>query len=118
VVSCVLDPARLFDTYTRLPFKEEVARLKAYASALKKEPGAMGYIIVYASPKDNSGAAHAHARLLKNYLIKEFDIDDSRMITVDGGRRESMAVELFLVPTGIRPPAPTPTLPTEGAKDN
>lgn len=115
VTSCVLDVARLFDTYTKLPFDEEAARLKNFAYALKKEPGAQGYIIVYAAPKENAGAAHSSAGLLKNHLIKEYDIDERRLVTVDGGHRESMAVELYIVPTGITPPTPAPTLPPEGS---
>lgn len=37
-------------------------------------------------------------------------IDRSRIKIVDGGFREEMMVEIYLVPAGVESPKPTPTL--------
>jgi hypothetical protein len=113
VVSCNLSPARLFDTFTNLSFNKEAARLKNFASQLRNEPGAVGYIIVYAGRKDNAGAAQSHAYRLKNWLVKEYGFEDGLITTVDGGYREAPAVELFVVPTGSMPPTASPTINPE-----
>lgn len=118
VISCRLEPARLFDSYTKLPFNKETARLKMFASALLNEPGAQGYIIVYAGRKDNAGSATSHAERLRNYLVKEYDMENGRIVIVDGGYREIMAVELFIAPTGSTPPTATPTINPDGTQDN
>ena len=115
--SCGLRPARLVDTFTNLPFTKEAERLETFAKELLKEPGAQGYILVYAGRKENSGVTEAHAYRLKSRLIKEYDFEDGRITTVDGGYRESRTVELFIVPMGSVPPTATPTIKPE-EKDN
>lgn len=93
-------PHRLFDSYGRLSFSDEMGRLDRLAVQLQNEPGAQGYIIVY-----GARAARRAARA-KKFLVQSWDIEDGRIVTLLGDEREQAAVELYLVPAGSTPPAP------------
>ncbi len=103
--------SRWFDQYGNLRFRDEKARLSNFAIQLRNEPGAQGYIIVYAGRDDNAGTAQARAGQAKSYLIKEQELESGRIVTVDGGVREKFEVELWVVPAGAIPPTPRPTVP-------
>jgi hypothetical protein len=107
---CDLRTARRVDTFANLSFNKEVERLKNFASELRKEPDAVVYLIAYAGRNDNAGAAESHAYRLKSRLVKDYGLDDARIVTIDGGYRETRAVELFIVPAGSMPPTATPTI--------
>jgi hypothetical protein len=49
----------------------------------------------------------------KDYLVNTRGIDAGRIMTVDGGCRADVAVELWVVPTGATPPSAN----TAGAVD-
>ena len=98
------------DEYGNIRFNDEKARLDNYAIALQNEPGAQGYIICYGGRRGRQGEAQARCDRAKNYLVNERQIDASRIVTVDGGYREELTVELWLVPTGATPPTASPTV--------
>jgi hypothetical protein len=95
-------PAVKFDEYGNIKFNDEKARLDNYAIQLQNQPGAQGYILAYGSC---AGEAEARANRAKDYLVNTRGIDASRLMTVDGGCRSDLAVELWVVPTGATPPA-------------
>jgi len=95
-------PATKFDEYGNIRFNDEKARLDNYAIQLQNQPGAQGYIIVYGSC---AGEAQARADRAKNYLVNTRGIDAGRIVTIDGGCRSDLTVELWVVPTGATPPA-------------
>lgn len=99
-----------FDEYGNIRFNDEKARLDNYAIALQNDPGAQGYIIAYGGRRGTAGEAQARADRAKNYLVNTRGIDAGRLVTVDGGYREDLTVELWIVPTGATPPTASPTV--------
>jgi hypothetical protein len=95
-------PATKFDEYGNIRFNDEKARLDNYAIQLQNQPGAQGYIIAYGSC---AGEAQARADRAKDYLVNTRGIDAGRIVTVDGGCRSDLSVELWIVPTGATAPA-------------
>lgn len=102
--------ARLFDQYGNIAFNDEKARLDNFAIQLQNEPGSQGYIIAYAGRRARTGEAQARADRAKDYLVNTRGIDPGRIVTVDGGYREDLTVELWIVPQGATPPTASPTL--------
>lgn len=106
--SIIIDPAprgRMFDEYGSLVSRKEKACLSAFAAELENNPGAQGYVIAYAGRQRRNGTQR-HLQRVKDYLTKERAIDYGRIVTIDGGRRQQAAVELWVVPTGADPPKP------------
>ena len=91
-----------FDEYGDIRFNDEKARLDNYAIQLQNAPGSSGYIIAYGNC---AGAAQARADRAKDYLVNTRGIDAGRLVTVDGGCRSDLTVELWLVPQGATAPA-------------
>ena len=99
-----------FDKYSDLSFEDEKARLDNFAIYLQKdEPTFKGYIIVYAAQKTRSGKAAARAKGAKDYLVKVRGINAARIVTIDGGYRDKLEVELYALPSSMSPPAPNPS---------
>jgi hypothetical protein len=105
-VRTTIQPPRKFDEYGDIRFNDEKARLDNYAIQLQNEPGAQGYIIAYGNCE---GAAQRRADRAKDYLVNTRGIDAGRIVTIDGGCRSELMVELWIVPTGATPPTATAT---------
>ena len=99
-----------FDEYGDISSAEEKKRLEQFVIRLRDMPDMIGYIIAYAGRQTCAGEAKTRAERAKKYLLKKRSIDAKRIITIDGGYREQLTVELFLVPTGVRPPLPMSTI--------
>lgn len=56
------------------------------------------------------GEAEARVSFWKPYLMKTRDVEGSRIEVVNGGYRVKPVVEIWIVPAGVKPPRPTPTL--------
>jgi hypothetical protein len=101
-----------FDDYGDIRFNDEKARLDNYAIQLQNQPGAQGYIIGYGTCSGDGLCSHtscivAQKRIerAKDYLVNTRGIDAGRIMTVDGGCRADVAVELWVVPTGATAPS-------------
>ena len=109
---CPVQPAggdaRKFDEYSNLPFSDEKARLDNFAIHLRKEPQFKGYITVYAGPRARPGEAQTRAKRAKDYLVKAHGIEVARIVTIDGGNRDRLEVELYALPSSLSPPTPKP----------
>jgi len=103
-------PPRKFDEYGTLSLKERNEHLDNYAIQLQNEPPAMAYIIVYGGRKSRPGASTSLLNMSKDYLVNTRGIEASRIITVDGGYREALTTELWIVPQGATPPQAHPTV--------
>jgi hypothetical protein len=101
---------RKFDEYGNIRFNDEKARLDNFAIALQNEPGAQGHIIAYGGRRGRAGEAQARADRARDYLVNTRGIDPGRIVTVDGGFRENLTVELWIVPTGAPAPTASPTV--------
>lgn len=115
--------ARKFDEFKDVGCEDEKARLDNFANELQNTPEAQGYIVFYGGKgrqhpaRPNSrlalprrGESEARAARLKPYLHESRGIDSNRMMVVNGGYRDRWAAELWIVPKGANPPAPTPTV--------
>jgi hypothetical protein len=91
-----------FDEYGNIRFNDEKARLDNYAIQLQNAPGSEGYIIAYGTC---AGEGQARADRAKNYLVNTRGIEAGRIVTIDGGCRSDLTVELWVVQTGARKPA-------------
>jgi hypothetical protein len=98
-----------FDEYGDLAMNEEHKRLDDFAFQLKHEPNTRGYIIVYAGRRARAGEAQARAERAKNYVANTRGIESARIVTVDGGYRGELTIELF-VGTKEAAPIPSPTV--------
>jgi hypothetical protein len=101
-ITTPIAPPTKFDEYGNIKFNDEKARLDNYAIQLQNQPGAQGYIIAYGSC---AGEAQARADRAKDYLVNTRGIDAGRIVTMDGGCRSDLSVELWIVPSGTTPPA-------------
>jgi hypothetical protein len=97
---------RQTDQYGNIARDDEKARLDNFAIALQNEPGAQGYIIVYAGRGMRAGEAARRAARAKDYLVNTRGMDAGRIVTLEGGTRETLTVELWIVPAGATPPVP------------
>ncbi|MDQ3803049.1 MAG: hypothetical protein M3416_04250 [Acidobacteriota bacterium] len=107
-------PYRLLDQYADFDDAEEKAHLNNFSTYLKEEPEVLGYVVVYGGRRDGADVTRSHAARVKDYLVKARGIEAERIVTIDGGNREKLTVELYLVPSGAPAPAPPPTLDRKG----
>ena len=105
-----LHAVRKFDEYGDLAINKERERLNDFALMLKSEPNTQGYIIVYAGRRARVGEAQARAERAKKYLVTIRSMNSGRVVTVDGGYREQLTIELFIRATGGAEPIPSPTV--------
>lgn len=94
------------------------------ADELHKNPTARAYIIFYGGrmsygskmflPK--RGEAEARVSFWKSYLIHTRSVEPASIEVVCGGYREHLIVELWVVPSGVSPPNPTPKLAEKDIK--
>lgn len=103
-------PPRKFDEYGPLSLKERNEHLDNYAIQLQNEPMAQAYVIVYSGRKSLRGAASSLMDRSKDYLVNTRGIEETRIVTLDGGYREALTSELWIVPQGSTPPQAHPTL--------
>jgi hypothetical protein len=108
--------ARKVDEYGNIKFNDEKARLDNYAIELQNDPTAQGYLVCYGGRTGRTGEAQRRCDRAKNYLVSTRGIDASRIVTVDGGYREELTVELWVVPSGANPPQSTPTVDASEVK--
>ncbi|HEX6623492.1 MAG TPA: hypothetical protein VF064_07245 [Pyrinomonadaceae bacterium] len=85
------------------------ARFEPFAQALRSDPAARGCVIVYSSHRDRRGADRRLAARQKRQILTTHSLDPARVAALAGGRRNSRAVELWIVPPGSPLPKPTPT---------
>jgi len=103
-------PALKFDEYGTLSLDERNSHLDNFAIQLQNDPTAVGYVIAYGGRKSRPGAASSLLDMSKDYLVNTRGIEASRIFTVDGGYRESLTSDLWIVPQNSTPPKATPTV--------
>lgn len=100
------------DFYGDITFEEEKARLDNFTINLLEDPRMKGYIVAYAGRRARNGEARVRAECAKNYLVNKRGIEAGRIITIDGGHREEITVQLYVVPREAPAPTPSPTVAT------
>ncbi len=117
-----------FDEYEDICPGDEKARLDNLAIELQNNPSLRAYVIFYGGRcysscmldyprhrprRPRKGEAAKRAARIKQYLVSTRGLDPERISVNDGGHRESWTAELWIVPGGANPPAPTPTVQAE-----
>lgn len=102
--------ARKVDEYGAIRWGDEQARLDNYVIELRNDPTARACIICYGGRKGRAGEARRRCARAADYLKRAGRIDAARIITLDGGFRERLTVELWTPPAGTTLPAVSPTV--------
>ena len=104
------EQSRKFDEFGNVTCEDELARLDNFTSELPDDANAQGYIIVYGGRRGRRNDARARAARMKFYLVRNRGLDARRIITLEGGYREELTTELWVVRRGESAPLPTPTV--------
>lgn len=99
-----------FATYGDITRSAESTQLNRFARALGSNGGAQGCIITYGGRHSVGDVAQERADRARDYLVNVRDIDAARLVTIDGGYRETPNTELWIVPAGATPPTASPTV--------
>jgi hypothetical protein len=81
-----------------------IGYLESFGETLMKNRKLVGYLVAFrAAAHDNQRATARILRAERDFLIKEFHIDPSRIKTIDGGYREWRTMELWIAEPRYRP---------------
>lgn len=89
-------------------YLDDRGRYEPLALALRHDPAARGFVVVYRSRKNPPGTDRRLAANIKRAILKAHAIAPGRVVAVGGGRRQARGVEIWIVPPGAPPPRPTP----------
>lgn len=101
---------RKIDEYGNIRFGDEKARLDNMAIELRNDPEAKGYIVGYGGRRARVGEARRRIERARNYLVAAWKFAPERIVTIDGGHREYLTVELYVFPADSDPPLAGPTV--------
>jgi hypothetical protein len=92
-----------FDEFGRIPCAEEKARVDNYGRALQEQANGLAAVLVYAGRGDTrSGEVVARLFGIRDRLTGVSSIDPNRILIFEGGYREKLKVELWILPPGSR----------------
>jgi len=98
------------DEYGNIRFNDEKARLDNFIVELQNDPTTQGYVLCYGGRVGYEGEAQRRCGHAKDYISNTCEISADRIVTVDGGYKEELTVELWIVPSGANPPTASPTV--------
>lgn len=98
--------SRAFDEFPDIARNDEKARLDNFAVELQSDPKATAYVIVYPGKAGKRGEVQDHSGRIVDYLVNSRGLDQSRIVTLVGPKRDQLHVELWLTPQGATPPNP------------
>lgn len=101
---------RKLDEYGNISWSDEKVRLDNFVVEMQNEPTARGYLICYGGKVGHAGEAQRRCRRAKNYVGGRRGINAARIVTADGGYREDLTVELWVLPAGATLPTASPTV--------
>jgi PKD-like domain len=97
-----VDPP-VFDQYSELTFQAEKQRLDNLADQLRVWRDMKAYIVFYAGRRAPAGEVRKRVERARRYLIAEQGIAAERIVFADGGERERLTFQLYLMPDGFTP---------------
>jgi hypothetical protein len=107
--------ALLVDSFNYANSEDGSLRIDGWRLALENSPRNAGLIIVYGGRTGKRGEIEAHIRGIKKaFALKGIDLERSPV--VNGGYREKLTVEFWVVPAGAETPVPSPTVLPEKAR--
>jgi hypothetical protein len=97
--------------YHNVSPKEEKMRLEYFAERLEQyAPQLKVYIIGYAGQCATVNEAQTRAKQVKSYLVNKLGIEEQRIATIDGGHRDDVRIELYIVPPNKPKPLASPNI--------
>lgn len=97
---------RKFDEFPDISRNDEKARLDNYGIELQNDPTSTAYVVVYPGRNGKPGDVQRHTTRIVDYLVNSRGIDARRIVTLVGGARDELMVELWICPQGATPPNP------------
>ena len=107
LITCIYRPK--IDEYGNLRWSDEKARLDNFAIELQNDPSNVGFLVGYGGRRSFRGEAARRTERAKKYLTTARGITADRVVTVDGGYREELTVELW-TSSKDAPPYLSPTV--------
>lgn len=101
---------RKFDEFTGAGWEDAMARLDNFALNLRDSSSAVGIIIVYGGQDRRRGEAQAWSSCIRDYLEKRRGLEANRIMMVQGGYRQRLTGELWILPDRTNLPRPTPEI--------
>ena len=105
-----IEAPKRFDEFPSVAHDDDKARLDNLAIELQNNPGSTGYIVTYAGRYSRAGEADRMGQRAVEYLTTTRGLSADRVRFINGGYRDANTFELWLLPQGVTPPTPTPTL--------
>lgn len=96
--------ARKIDEFGDIQISDWLARADSFAIELQNSPGAKGVIVAYGVPNKFPGWPLRRAYQIKGYLIHSRSIESGRVEVFNGGYRDSVLYQLWLVEAGAQLP--------------
>ena len=96
----------IFDDFENIPRNDEKARLDNYGIALQNDPTSTAYVIIYPGKSSKPREVQSHAARIVDYLVNSRQMDQRRIVTLVGPKRNELKVELWVTPRGATPPNP------------
>ena len=92
-----------WDEFSQIPCSEEVARLNNYSRELGKLGDALAVVVVFGG-RDGTREGEVVARLfgIRDHLINSNGIQRDRIVILDGGFRERLEIQLWILPSTAR----------------
>jgi hypothetical protein len=103
------EKAILVDSFTFTNGEDGNARIDMLRLQLDSSPQSAGLVIVYGGKRGKRGEIEAHIRGINKVFVTK-GIDHMRTPVINGGYREKLTVEFWLIPPGADTPKPTPTV--------
>ncbi|HEY6804783.1 MAG TPA: hypothetical protein VI306_14510 [Pyrinomonadaceae bacterium] len=97
---------RKFDEFPDISRNDEKARLDNYGVELQNDPTSTAYVVVHPGRSGKPGEVQKHTTRIVDYLVNSRGIDAHRVVTLVGGARDELMVELWSCPQGATPPNP------------
>lgn len=97
---------RRFDEFPDIARNDEKARLDNFAIELQNDPTSTAYVIVYPGKHGKRGEVQEHSGRVVEYLVNSRGLDQRRIVTLVGPKRDQLHVELWLTPQGAAAPNP------------
>ena len=106
---------RLIDSFEYANAEESMARIDGFMIEMQNNPNATAYFIIYGGKVNKKGEVDVHIKQLPDYLkLRGFDKD--RIIIINGGFREKLSWDFWLVNPGEEPPEPESTVKPKNVK--
>lgn len=97
---------RKFDEFADIQRNDEKARLDNYAIELQNDPTATAYVIIHPAATTRPSDVQRRTKRILDYLVNTRGVDSKRILTLTGGAKSELSVELWIAPQGAAPPTP------------